>query len=478
MSARPASKIASTSRRQFLRGVGACLALPHLESVASAEISSSAAFPSSKIKNLAFVYTPNGVNTKLWNPQFSNTDAEQKESSQSYTTDYQLSPSMQPLAPHKDDIHIIQGLEHDKAKANGDGPGGHARANSTFLTATQIKKTPGKDFSAGTSIDQVIAAKLSANSPLNSLELGCDRTRKTGHCDSGYSCVYQHNLAWKNPTTPLSPQSDPRLVFERLFAGREGTNEQTLALRRSREKSVLDFILEDTHSLQNRLNHSDSEKLEQYLQAVRETEQRLERVEQARQSMGGALPQDLIGYRETADACQSIPTRYSEHIDLMYELMALAFQSGSTRVSTFLLSHEGSNRSIPEIGVHQGHHVLSHHQNNADKLDQIAKIDHFYMQRYAKFISHLKTLPGSEGGSLLDETAVLYGSGISDGNSHNPSNLPIILSGGGGSLKQGGVSRFSEATPMSNLYLSLAAAIGVDIETFGDSSGKLEGIFA
>ncbi len=444
------------SRRRFLRGLGTLMALPALEAAAPFAARASAAKTAKTAAKaplrIAFVYTPNGKNMAHWTPS-------------QQGADYALSRALAPLRDVQADFQVITGLKHEKAQANGDGGGDHARANASFLTGVQARKTSGADIRNGISIDQVAANDLGQLTRLPSLELSCDEARRAGNCDSGYSCSYQFNLAWKSETTPLSPERDPKLAFERLFGGGQGPEADAARAKRDfYNQSVLDFVQEDAKALQRQLGYTDKQKLDEYFTSVRDIERRLGNAKQFSQ----ALPD----YPKPT----GIPESYQDHIRLMFDLQVLAFQTDTTRISTFLLAHDGSNRSFPEIGVPDAHHGISHHQRDAEKLEKIAKIDEFYSTQFAYFLKKLKALPEGNG-SLLDNCMIVYGGGISDPDRHNHDDLPVILAGGGGGqLHNGRHLRLSQETPMCNLYLSLLDRLGLSLPRFGDSSGRLEAI--
>jgi hypothetical protein len=382
-------------------------------------------------------------------------------------TDYQLAPSLKALEAHRNDFSIITGLAHDKARSNGDGAGDHARSNATFLTGIQAKKTAGSDISLGISVDQLAAEKLGHLTKLSSLELSTDGERSAGRCDSGYSCAYQFNLSWKNETTPMAPEMDPRLVFERLFGmGASGDRPQDARRRRILHKSVIDTVLDDARTLQGKVTAADKAKLDEYFTAVRDIEQRIERAEK----MTKALPKGI-------QAPTGVPETFEEHIKSMFDLLALAFQTDSTRIATFGLSHDGSNRSFADIGVPEGHHQLSHHQKDPDKLRKLALIDQFYAKQFGYFLGKLKATKDSDGTNLLDNSMIVYGSAISDGDRHNHDHLPVIVAGRAkGMMTPGRHIALAQETPMTNLYLSMLDRLGVPAERIGDSTGRLEGI--
>ena len=374
---------------------------------------------------------------------------------------------MQSLAPVKDQVQILGGLDHVNATPGPDGAGDHARASGTFLTGVRVKKTAGADIHAGISIDQVVANQVGHLTRFPSLELTCDAVRKSGNCDSGYSCAYQYNLAWRSPTQPVAPEPNPRLLFERLFgAGAPGERNESLLRRQQQQRSILDFVLDDARELQRQLTSRDKQKLDEYLGSVREIEQRIERAERF-----GAAPDPAV------ETPAGIPASFAEYIQIMFDMMILAFQTDSTRVATFLLANEGSNRPFTEIGIAEGHHYLTHHRNKQDMMDKVAEIDLWYMKQFAKFLQKMEQTKDVDGQSLLHNSMIVYGSGNADGNRHTHVNLPVILAGaGGGTMNPGRFVKFS-STPMSNLLLSLADRMGVrSVERLGDSTGRLAGV--
>ncbi len=440
----------SISRRRFLNGMGATIALPTLE--CSSAFAKSVTEGSAPLR-MAYIYTPNGAIMPKWTP-----GGEGKN--------WNLSPTLSSLKNVKDDLQVFSGLAHYKADANGDGGGDHARATATFLTGVQAKKTAGADIKLGVSVDQVAAAKLGGETKIDSLQLGCDPARKAGRCDSGYSCAYQFNFSWRSETLPLPPEIDPRLVFEKLFGGGQtNVDPKTRAKRLAHQSSILDYVLEDAKSLQGKLGYTDQQKVEEYLTAVREMEQKIENAEKFRETM----PDMKVP--------KGIPGSYIEHIRIMYEMMILAFQSDSTRIASFLVAHDGSNRSFSDIGVPDGHHHLSHHRNDAEKMAKIEKIDCFYVEQFAWFLEKMKAAKDPAGKSLLDQSMVVFGGGISDANAHDHDNLPVILAGkGGGRLNAGRHVKTGKPVPMSNFYLSLLDKAGVEAEQLGDSTGQFSDI--
>ena len=431
------------TRRSILRGLGVSLAIPCLESFAVGGVSG---IP----LRMGFTYIPNGVIMDEWRPL----ETGPLKS---------LPNSLKPLQNHTADFQVISGLNHTKAYANGDGGGDHARANATFLTGCQARKTAGKDIKVGVSVDQIAADAIGDRTKLRSLELSCDGVRKSGKCDSGYSCAYQYNLSWKTESMPMVPESNPRLVFERLFGNASSSTDRKGQLkRRALNKSILDFALQGASNFNKRLGKLDQEKLSEYFTSVRELEKRIEREEKNWEK----LP-DL-------KSPVGIPENYRAHLRLMFDMMVLAFQSDSTRISSFLLAHDGSNRSFRDIGVPEGHHSLSHHKNDPDKIKKLAKIDHFYSEQFAYFIDKLSTTQEIDGSRLIDHCMIVFGGGISDGNRHKHSDLPVLLAGGSSHGLTTGRHVDFQGVPMTNLYLGMLDRAGVQASQVGDSSGHIK----
>jgi hypothetical protein len=400
-------------------------------------------------RRMAFVYVPNGINMADWTPPTAGTE-------------FELPAILQPLKPVQNDLLVLTGLAQDKARPNGDGAGDHARASATFLTGCQARKTQGADIRVGVSVDQYAAARVGKSTRFSSLELGCDRGKQVGNCDSGYSCAYSFNISWKSDSTPMPPEVDPRQVFDRLFGGgSRGEGLKNRALRDQYEKSVLDFVLEDANHLKSKLGYTDRRKVDEYMTAVRELEQRIQQA----QRYASVLPD----YNKPT----GIPKDYEQHVRLMYDLLTLALQTDSTRIASFIMAHDGSNRSYPFIGVSDGHHDLSHHGNDEGKKQKIAKINGFHISQFSYFLQKLKSVKEGEG-TLLDNCMIVYGSGIGDGNRHNHDDLPVLLAGkGGGSIQSGRHVRFESNTPMTNLYLSMLERVGAPAQRIGDSTGML-----
>jgi hypothetical protein len=448
------------SRRRFLHGLGACLALPAMEtllgrssfaSVLPGGAPAPATTASGAPIRMAFMYFPNGAIQDTWWPE-----GEGK--------DFKFNQTLQPLETVRERVQIFSGLDHINATAGKDGAGDHARANGTFLTGVRVKKTAGADIFAGVSIDQLVAQQVGHVTRFPSLELTCDAVRKSGNCDSGYSCAYQHNLSWRSPTVPMAPEPNPRFVFERLFGeGSRGQRAENFKMRQAQQRSILDFVMDDARSLERELTSRDKLKLDEYLTSVREIEKRIERAEQFKDTPDPAV-----------DTPVGIPASFEEHMNLMYSMLALAFQTDSTRIATFLLAGDGNNRAFPEIGVVEGHHHLSHHQNAKDMVSKVALIDLWYMQQFAKFLKKLEDTKDVDGNSILHNSMIVYGCGNSDGNRHTHANLPVVVAGGAGGTFEAG--RFVKAggQPMSNLFLSMADRMGArSLDRFGDSTGRL-----
>jgi hypothetical protein len=467
-----AERFHAMNRRRFLKGLGVCMALPALESLLPRPLGSlvSAATgpttaPSAAAAAVtatgaplrtAVIYFPNGAIPGAWWP----TGADK---------DFALNKTMEPLASLKDKIQVLGGLGDVAANPGADGGGDHARANSTFLSGVRIRKTSGRDFQSGVSFDQVIAKNVGYTTPYSSLEISCDTVRNAGDCDTGYSCIYEHNLAWSSPTTPVTPEVNPRLLFERLFGvGSPQERAKNLIARQRQQSSVLDFVAQDTRSLEQELSGSDNHKLDEFLTNVREIEQRIERVEKSSgKHTAGDLP--------APDA--AIPASFTEYVRLNFDMLHLAFLTDNTRVATFMISGDGNNRDFNEIGVPEGHHFCTHHRNQPDLIAKVETIDHWYVKQLAYFLNKMDQTKDIDGNSLLHNSMIVYGSGHADGNRHSHTNLPIILAGsGGGALTPGRYVR-NFATPITNLYLSLMDRMGVaNLLRFGDSTGRLASV--
>jgi len=441
------------TRRTVLKGLGTTLALPFLDCMlplrARAESAALAVLP----RRLAFIYIPNGVHLPDWTPQ-----AEGR--------DFDLPATLAPLAGHKESLTVFTGLAQDKGRANGDGPGDHARALSSFLTGCQAFKTNGANIRVGVSADQAAAQQIGHRTRFPSLELGVDRGAQSGNCDSGYSCAYSSNMAWRSPSSPLPKEVDPRLVFERLFGSALSTEtEQARATRAKYEKSILDFVREDAGRLKSKLGATDQRKMDEYLTAVREVELRIAHAEK---SSARELPQ--------VARPDGIPPEHPEHLRLMIDLLVLAFQADLTRISTFMFGNAGSNRSYAFIGVPEGHHDLSHHGNDEQKQAKISQINLFHTKNLAYLLDKLSAIREGEG-TLLDQSMIAYGSGLGDGNAHNHDNLPILVAGkGGGTIQSGRHLKFEKETPLNNLWVSLLDRIDAHVDHLGDATGRIENL--
>ncbi len=431
-------------RRTFLRGASALIALPYLDAMLPAIAESAPKLP---IRS-AFIYSPNGKKMDEWTPS-------------SAGARFKFPHLLEPLSRYKEYIQILSGLTLDGARAHGDGAGDHARSAGAFLTTAHPVKT---DVFVGVSIDQVIAKKLGHSTNFPSLEVGCERGRRSGNCDSGYNCAYTTNIAWRSATTPVPKETQPRALFERLFGDpKSALDAAAQSDRQAKRKSILDQALDDVKRLKGKLGSGDRNKLDEYLESVRELEKRLSRKNKTQGAV--KVPQGLYGGGDV--------TGYQARVRHMYDLMTLAFQTDQTRVMTYMLGNAGSNRSYPFLGVAQGHHQTSHHGNKKENLDNLRKINRFQVEEFTRFIGRLKEIPDGTG-SLLDHAMIVYGSGISDGNAHNHNNLPILLAGrGGGKLKKGRHLIVKNRTPLANLYLAMLHKLGLKDRSFGDSTGIL-----
>jgi len=444
------------SRRTLLRGLGCAVAIPWLESMGPmVNWARGATTPAGKAapNRMAFLYVPNGKNMKDWTPATEGAG-------------FELPAILQPLKGVRDQLMVLTGLTVDKARPHGDGGGDHARAMGAFLTGAQPRKTDGTNIRSGISVDQVAASRLADQTRLPSLEIGCEPGSMAGNCDSGYSCVYSSTMSWRSATTPLPKEVNPKLVFERLFgSGRNGDRAQ----RDARRKSILDFVRQDAGDLQNRVGTNDRRKLDEYFSAIRDIELRIQRAEK--------LPEPKLPDTGVVQP-KGIPAEYPEHLRLMCDMLVLAFQADVTRVCTFVLANEGSNRPYSFIGVRDGHHDLSHHGNDPTKKSRIRDINTFHTTQLAYLLQKLRSIPEGDG-TLLDHSMIAYGSGNSDGNAHNHDDLPILLAGGGcGTLSSGRHIRYAKDTPLNNLWMSMLDRMQVNVDSVGDATGRLKGLQA
>jgi hypothetical protein len=444
-------------RRTFLRGLGAMIALPMLDAMRPARALAAAAGANKAPVRMAFLYVPNGAHMPDWTPA---TDG----------ADFDLPWTLDPLKPYKNDLLILSGLTQDHGRSNGDGGGDHARAAASWLTGAQPLKSEGSQIRVGVSADQLAAQALGKETRFASIELGLEPGRQGGKCDTGYSCAYSNNISWRDESTPMTREINPRLVFERLFAN-ELPKEQGESFQRRKlyRKSILDFVMEDAKALQSQIGGHDREKMDQYLTAIREIEQRVERAEKLVNSGNTAVAK---GY----EVPEGIPESYEEHARIMADMLVLAFQADVTRVGTFMLANEGSNRAYRNIGVSDGHHTLSHHQGDHAKQMKIREINKFHIEQLAYILGRLKSIREGEG-SLLDNCMITYGAGLADGDRHDHGDLPILVCGhGGGSLSPGRHVRYGPETPMCNLLVSMLDRVGAPVKRFGDSTGALRGL--
>ena len=430
-------------RRTFLHGLSAGLALPLLDAMVPAltVLAQTAANP---VRRLGFVYIPMGMNAAAWTP-----------TGVGRITD--LSPSLASLMPFLNQVTVVTNLELRNAYTTGN----HASANCAFLSCAQAKRTEGSDYLLGTTVDQIAAKAIGRDTPLPSLELGTDLIAQVGNCDNGFACAYQNNLSWSSPTTPLPTEADPRVVFERLFGDGGNPERRRTELRKS--GSILDWMTRDMARLRRELGAGDRTRVNQYLDSVREVERRIQKAEQHSK---GAVVVDL-------ERPATVPAVWEDHVKLMFDLQVLALQADVTRVITFQLARETSTRSYPHIGVDEPHHPVSHHSDDPEKLAKLAKINAHHVSLFAYLVEQLQATPDGDG-SLLDHSMYMLGSGMGNPNVHNHSNLPIVLAGGGaGTLKGGRHIKYAQETPLANLHLTLLEKVGVHLESFVDSTGKV-----
>ena len=429
-------------RRTFLHGMGTALALPLLDAMvpAASVLAQTAARP---VRRLGFVYIPMGMNASMWTPAGEGRITE-------------LSPSLSSLMPMLDDVTVVTNLELRNAYTTGN----HASSNCAFLSCSKAKRTEGSDYQLGTTVDQIAARAVGTDTPLPSLELGTDLIAQVGNCDNGYACAYQNNLSWSSATTPLPTEADPRIVFERLFGDGGSPERRRAELRKS--GSILDWMTADMARLQRELGMGDRTRVGQYLDSIREVERRIQNAEQGD---AAKLP-DL-------DRPASVPAVWEDHVKLMFDLQVLALQADMTRVITFQLARETSTRTYPDIGVPEPHHPVSHHTNDPEKLAKLARINAYHVSLFAYFVERLRATPDGDG-SLLDHSMYLLGSGMGNPDVHDHSNLPIVVAGGRSSAVRGGRHiRYAEPTPLANLHLALLDKVGVHLDGFVDSTGRV-----
>jgi hypothetical protein len=438
----------SLARRSFLRGLGATVTLPLLDAMVPAFAGASTTAAKAAVRT-AFVYVPNGIILDRWTPAVEGPG-------------FEFAPTMKALEPFRDRLLVLSGLAQVNGRALGDGAGDHARAGATWLTGAHPKKSE-FDIHAGISADQIAARELGKATQLASLELGLESPTLAGDCDSGYSCAYTNTIAWRSPTTPLPVEINPRAVFERLFGDGESTDPAVRLAAMKEQGSILDYIRDDVSRLSPGLGARDRNKLDEYLEAIRDIERRIQKAEE----------QNATVRMPVMDRPSGIPEEFESHAKLMIDLQVLAFQADMTRVITFMMAREGSNRSYRSIGITDGHHSVTHHMNDPVKIEKVVKINNLHVQMFAYMLDRLRSTPDGDG-SLLDHSMVVYGSSISDGNAHTHHDLPIVLAGGGaGQIEGGRHIRYPKETPMNNLLITVLSKAGVPAEKLGDSTGQL-----
>jgi len=436
----------SLPRRTFLRGLGTAVAVPFLDAMTPALAS-----PAKAPVRMGFVYVPNGIDMRHWNPDYQGKLGE-------------LPRILKPLEPFRQDILLLGNLTHNTGRALLDGPGDHGRATGSYLTGIQARKTM-VDIRAGVSCDQIVASQIGSQTKFPSLEVGMEDARQAGDCDSGYSCAYTNNLAWKSETQPLPPVLDPRALFERLFGKGAALSPEARARQNKFRRSILDFITDDTRKLQAGLGPTDRRKLDEYLASIREIERQIEKAEK-----------DNAQIDPRMDKPYGVPADFAEHFKLMTDMLTVAFQADLSRVFTFLVTREGSSRAYREIGIPDGHHPLTHHRNDPVMLEKVTRINCYHVQQFAAWIEKLKSIREGDA-TLLDNSMIVYGSGISDGNRHTHEDLPTLLAGRGGNfIHSGRRIVWRKETPMSNLYLTMMDRMGARVDHLGDSTGRLEGL--
>ena len=429
-------------RRTFIRGIGATVALPFLDAMVPAMRAQAKAAP-----RFTAIYCGNGANMFDWTPS---TDG----------VGFAMSPSLTPLEPFRDRLVVLTGLDNFQATDQGDVGGQHPRAAPAFMSCAHPKQTEGADVQAGTTIDQIIADRICRDTKLPSLEVSVDRNDVVGACDHGYACAYMNSMSWKTPTTPLPSETNPRFVFERMF-GIGATAEERLA-RAKEDRSILDALTEEIATLRRRLGAGDRSKLGQYFDAVRDVEQRIVKAESTNSDF--SVPEQPVG----------VPETFKEYIELMFDLQALAFQADITRVSSLMMARENVNRSYPEIGLPEAHHSISHHGNNPEKMKAYTKLNTYHVETLTYYLNKLKSIPDGDS-NLLDNTVVLFGSGMSDGNVHNNYNVPVIVVGGQAlQVKGNRHAKYPKGTPLANLMLGVMDRFGVQAEKFGDSTSEID----
>jgi hypothetical protein len=436
-------------RRTFLQGLGTVVGLPFLDAMTPAFAAST--MPDPPVR-MAFFYLPNGMIMDAWNPTYG--DAPLGE----------LPRSLKALEPYKADMLHLGNLTHNTGRALLDGAGDHGRCSGSYLTGIQVKKSL-VDIRASVSFDQIVANHIGTKTRFPSLELGMDDARQAGDCDSGYSCAYTNNLAWKSETQPLPPTLNPRLLFERLFGSGQSLTPEERRRQSMYRRSILDFVTDDTHRLEASLGPTDRRKLDEYLSAIREVERQIERAEKDNKQIDPHM-----------DKPYGVPADFAEHFKLMSDMIAIAFQADLTRIVTFLVTHEGTSRPYRELGIPDGHHPLTHHRNQAELMEKVRRINEYHVKQFAGFVEKMKSAKEGDR-SLLDNSMIVYGAGLSDGNAHLHEDLPTLILGKGGNyFKTGRRIVARRETPMCNLFITMMDRMGVPVEHFGDSTGRLEGL--
>jgi hypothetical protein len=427
--------------------MGTAIALPFLDAMSPAM---AASFAPTKVR-MAFVYVPNGIIMGNWNPDYEGKLTE-------------LPRTLKSMEPFKDDMLLMGNLTHNAGRALLDGAGDHGRCCGSYMTGIQVKKTT-NDIRAGVSMDQIVAKQVGGQTRFPSLELGLEDARQSGDCDSGYSCAYTNNLAWRSETQPLPPILDPRALFERLFGNGVVLSPEARLRQSLYRRSILDFVTDDTRKLEGGLGPTDRRKLDEYLSSIREVERQIERAEKDNQQIDPHMEKPY-----------GVPADFAEHFQLMTDMMTIAFQADLTRVVTFLVTHEGTSRAYREIGISDGHHPLTHHRNQADLMEKVSQINEYHVKQFALWIAKMKSIKEGDR-SLLDNCMIVYGAGLSDGNRHLHEDLPTMIVGRGGNyVKTGRRVVYRKETPMCNLFLTMMDRMGVHMEHFGDATGRLEGL--
>lgn len=442
------------SRRTLLHGLGAAVALPMLDAMLPRTARAAAGAPAKSPNRMAFLYIANGVHMQDWTPK-------------SEGTDFELPNTLEPLAAHKKSLSVLTGLTLNGGRALGDGAGDHARSVASFLTGAHPRKTAGADIQNGVSVDQVAAEQVGKATRFASLELGTEPSQKSGNCDSGYSCIYSSNLSWRTSTSPMAKEIHPRAVFDRLFgAGSSGDQEKGKWLREEKQQSILDFVNDDAKSLRMKLGSNDQRKMDEYLHAIREIERRIQ---------GDKLPTMEEGQVDFPRPAGT-PRDFGDHVRIMLDMLVLSLQTDSTRIASFMFTNDSSNRSYPHLEVKEGHHDLSHHGGDKEKHVKIQKINKYHVGHVAYFLDKMSAVKEGDK-TLLDNSMIVYGSGIGDGDRHNHDNLPILLMGhGGGTIAGGRHIKYKKDTPMCNLYLGMLHRMGVKADSFSDSTEPLKGL--